>query len=132
MASQGSVSKDRHEEGSVFRGHRVYKSVWTPVVSKELNLAQVVELCCAIVNVADRDYGLACHARPVMIQRLFEARRLLRTQCRIPRRINGACVYSREAFIRGNEVHIIIIASGTRTNVPVSGAQNMLATVCDK
>ena len=40
IASEGSVSEDRHEEASVtIRGHRVYKSVWTPVVGKELNLA---------------------------------------------------------------------------------------------
>ena len=41
MASEGSVSasEDRHEEASVIRGHRVYKSVWTPVVGEELDLA---------------------------------------------------------------------------------------------
>ena len=27
MASEGSVSDDRHEEASVIRGHRLYKSV---------------------------------------------------------------------------------------------------------
>ena len=39
MASEGSISEDRHEEASVIRGHRVYKSVWTPVVGEELDLA---------------------------------------------------------------------------------------------
>ena len=38
MASQGSVSEDRHEETSVIRGHHVYKSVWTPEVGEELSL----------------------------------------------------------------------------------------------
>ena len=38
MASQGSVSEDRHEEASVIRGHHVYKSVWTPEVGEELSL----------------------------------------------------------------------------------------------
>ena len=37
MASQGSVSEDRHEEASVIRGHHVYKSVWTPEVGEELS-----------------------------------------------------------------------------------------------
>ena len=39
MASEGSVSEDKHEEASVIRGHRVYKSMWTPVVGEELDLA---------------------------------------------------------------------------------------------
>ena len=39
MASEGSVCEDRHEEASVIRGHRVYKSVWTPVVGEELDRA---------------------------------------------------------------------------------------------
>ena len=30
--------EDRHKEASVNRGHRVYKSVWTPVVGEKLNL----------------------------------------------------------------------------------------------
>ena len=38
MASQGSVSEDKHEEASVIRGHHVYKSVWTPEVGEELSL----------------------------------------------------------------------------------------------
>ena len=39
-ASEGRISEDRHEEASVtIRGHRVYKSVWTPGVREELNLA---------------------------------------------------------------------------------------------
>ena len=40
MASEGSVSEDRHEEASAtIRGRRVYKSVWTPLVGEELDLA---------------------------------------------------------------------------------------------
>ena len=39
MASKGSVSEDRNKEASVICGHRVYKSVWTPVVGEELDLA---------------------------------------------------------------------------------------------
>ena len=40
MASEGSISEDRHKEASVtIRWHRVYKSVWTPVVGEELDLA---------------------------------------------------------------------------------------------
>ena len=38
MASQGSVSEDRHEEASVIRGHHVYKSVWTHEGGEELSL----------------------------------------------------------------------------------------------
>ena len=41
MASQGSVSEDRHEEASVIRGHHVYKSVWTPEVGEELSLGRM-------------------------------------------------------------------------------------------
>ena len=41
MASQGSVSEDRHEEASVIRGHHVYKSVWTPEVGEELSLGHM-------------------------------------------------------------------------------------------
>ena len=36
MASQG---EDRHERASVIRGHHVYKSIWTPMVGEELNIA---------------------------------------------------------------------------------------------
>ena len=104
MASQGSFSEDRHEEASVIRGHHVYKSVWTPEVGEELSLVtedgnEHDKYAVASVHVASR------HAHPVMTRRLYEARRLLRTQRLIPRRINGACVYSREVFIRGNTVH---------------------------